>query len=71
MLVMAVLKHDVLMLLIFKKYKKHLPEGLKWKKLTSLVMIEMIREGADFRTTDMRFYISSCLPTISCSTFRR
>lgn len=46
----------------FKKYKKHMPEGLKWKKLTSLVMVETIREGRDFKTTDMRFYISSCAP---------
>ena len=36
----------------FKKYKKHMPEGLKWKKLTSLVLVETIREGRDFRTTD-------------------
>jgi len=27
----------------FKKYKKHMPEGLKWKKLTSVVMVETIR----------------------------
>lgn len=46
----------------FKKYKKHMPEGLKWKKLTSIVMVETLREGGDFKTTDTRFYISSCLP---------
>lgn len=46
----------------FKKYKKHMPEGLKWKKLTTVVMIETIREGRDFKTMDMRFYISSCAP---------
>lgn len=46
----------------FKKYKKHMPEGLKWKKLTSLVMVETIRDGRDFRTMDTRFYISSCPP---------
>lgn len=46
----------------FKKYKKHMPEGLKWKKLTSVVMVETIREGRDFKTMDMRFYISSCAP---------
>lgn len=45
----------------FKKYKKHMPEGLKWKKLTSVVMVETIREGRDFKTFDTRFYISSCL----------
>ncbi|MBA2652638.1 MAG: ISAs1 family transposase [Tatlockia sp.] len=44
----------------FKKYKKHIPEGLKWKKLTSVVMVETIREGRDFKTFDTRFYISSC-----------
>lgn len=44
----------------FKKYKKHIPEGLKWKKLTSVVMVETIREGCDFKTFDTRFYISSC-----------
>ena len=44
----------------FKKYKKHMPEGMKWKKLTSLVMVETLREGRDFRTFDTRFYISSC-----------
>jgi predicted transposase YbfD/YdcC len=46
----------------FKKYKKNMPEGLKWKKLTSIVMVETLREGPKFRTTDTRFYISSCPP---------
>lgn len=46
----------------FKKYKKHMPEGVKWKKLTSLVMVETIREGRDFKTMDTRFYISSSAP---------
>jgi len=46
----------------FKKYKKHMPEGLKWKKLTTVVMVETLREGRDFRTFDTRFYISSCAP---------
>lgn len=44
----------------FKKYKKHMPEGMKWKKLTSVIMVESIREGRDFKTIDTRFYISSC-----------
>jgi predicted transposase YbfD/YdcC len=44
----------------FKKYKKHMPEGMKWKKLTSVIMVETIREGRDFKTVDIRFYISSC-----------
>lgn len=44
----------------FKKYKKHMPEGMKWKKLTSIIMVETIREGRDFKTFDTRFYISSC-----------
>lgn len=44
----------------FKKYKKHMPEGIKWKKLASLIMVETIREGRDFQTFDQRFYISSC-----------
>lgn len=46
----------------FKKYKKYIPEGLKWKKLTSVVMVETLREGPDFKTIDRRFYISSCAP---------
>jgi len=44
----------------FKKYKKHLPTGAKWKKLSSIVMIDTTREGRDFKTQDKRFYISSC-----------
>ena len=44
----------------YKKYKKHVPEGMKWKKLTSIVMVETIREGRNFKTEDTRFYISSC-----------
>lgn len=44
----------------FKKYKKHLPAGANWKKLTTIVMVETIREGSDFKTNDRRFYISSC-----------
>jgi len=44
----------------FKKYKKHIPEGIKWKKLTSVVMVETLREGHGFKTFDTRFYISSC-----------
>jgi predicted transposase YbfD/YdcC len=43
----------------FKTYKKHMPSGGQWKKLTSLVMVETIREGRDFKTKDQRFYISS------------
>ena len=46
----------------FKNYKKFMPEGEKWKKLTSIIMVETIREGRDFRTMDTRLYISSCLP---------
>jgi len=44
----------------FKKYKKHLPSGSQWKKLTSIIMIETTREARDFKTKDRRFYISSC-----------
>lgn len=44
----------------FKNYKKHFPSGTPWKKLTSIVMIETVREGYDFKTQDRRFYISSC-----------
>lgn len=47
----------------FKKYREHMPEGMKWKKLTSLVMVETSREGRDFKTFDTRFYISSCEPS--------
>jgi predicted transposase YbfD/YdcC len=39
-----------------------MPEGLKWKKLTSIIMVETLSEGHNFRTTDTRFYISSCQP---------
>lgn len=45
----------------FSKYKKHLPSGCQWKKLTSVVMIETIRKGRDFKTQDTRFYISSAV----------
>lgn len=44
----------------FKKYKKHLPSGSQWKKLTSVIMVETTREARDFKTKDRRFYISSC-----------
>jgi predicted transposase YbfD/YdcC len=44
----------------FNKYKKHLPTGDKWKKLTSVVVVETTREGRDFKTQDKRFYVSSC-----------
>ena len=44
----------------FKKYKKHLPSGSQWKKLTSVIMVETTREARDFKTKDKRFYISSC-----------
>lgn len=47
----------------FKKYRKHMPEGIKWKKLTSVVMVETSRDGRDFKTFDTRFYISSCEPS--------
>ena len=47
----------------FKKYKKHMPEGIKWKKLTSVVLVETIREGRDFKTFEQRFYISSSEPS--------
>ena len=46
-----------------KKYKNLFPGVAEWKKLTSLVMIESIREGNNFKTTDTRFYISSCRPS--------
>lgn len=46
-----------------KKYKKLFPTASEWKKLTSIVMIESEREGKDFKTTDTRFYISSCQPS--------
>lgn len=47
----------------FKKYKKYMTEGNKWKKLTSIIMVETFREGRDFKTSDTRFYISSCEPS--------
>lgn len=47
----------------FKKYKKYMTEGSKWKKLTSVIMVETLREGRDFKTSDIRFYISSCEPS--------
>jgi predicted transposase YbfD/YdcC len=46
----------------FKKYRQHMPEGSKWKKLTTVVMVDTSREGRDFKTFDSRFYISSCEP---------
>jgi predicted transposase YbfD/YdcC len=44
----------------FKKYKKILPSGLPWKKLTSVLMVETTREGQGIQTQDCRFYLSSC-----------
>ena len=41
----------------FKKYKKHLPSGSQWKKLTSVIMVETTREARDFKTKDRRFYM--------------
>jgi predicted transposase YbfD/YdcC len=46
-----------------KKYKKQFPTTVEWKKLTSIVMIESERYGANFNTKDTRFYISSCQPS--------
>lgn len=46
-----------------KKYKKQFQTATEWKKLTSIVMVESVREGADFKTEDTRFYISSCQPS--------
>lgn len=43
----------------FKTYKKSLPAGSQWKKLTSVVMVETTREAREFKTYDRRFYISS------------
>lgn len=47
----------------FDEYKKLIPSGLKWKKLAQIVMIESTRDGADFKTQDRRFYITSSLET--------
>jgi predicted transposase YbfD/YdcC len=47
----------------FKKYNKNMPEGIKWKKLNSVIMVETCREGRDFKTCETRFYISSCEPS--------
>jgi predicted transposase YbfD/YdcC len=47
----------------FEKYKKHVPSGAVWKKLTSLIMVETTRDGQGFKTQDRRFYISSCEPS--------
>ena len=56
---MVELRLDGLMLLTFKKCKKHFPSGNQWKKLTRVVMVETTREAPDFSTQDRRFYISS------------
>lgn len=47
----------------FSKHKKHIPSGLKWKKLSQIVMIESVREGKAFKTQDRRFYITSSQAT--------
>ena len=57
---MVELRLDGLMLLTFKKCKKHFPSGNQWKKLTRVVIVETTREAPDFSTQDRRFYISSC-----------
>lgn len=46
-----------------QKYKNHFPTVKEWKKLTTVVMVESVREGNDFKTNDTRFYISSCKPS--------
>jgi len=43
-----------------KMYKKQFPTAVDWKKLTSIVMIKSTREGSNVKTSDRRFYISSC-----------
>lgn len=43
----------------YNNYKKNIPSGMQWKKLTHIIMIESIREGRDIKTQDTRFYISS------------
>ena len=40
-------------------YHKQLPSAKKWKKLKNIVMIDSTREGRDFKTQDIRFYITS------------
>ena len=57
---MVELRLDGLMLLTFKKCKKHFPSGNQWKKTTRVVMVETTREAPDFSTQERRFYISSC-----------
>jgi len=47
----------------FEQYKHDIPSGLKWKKLAQIVMIESVREGANFKTQEKRFYITSSLET--------
>lgn len=46
-----------------KKYKKQFQTVAEWKKLTSIVMVESVREGSNFKTEDTRYYISSCQPS--------
>lgn len=45
----------------FNAYKEHIPSGDKWKKLSQVMMIESKREGSNFTTEDVRFYITSSL----------
>ena len=47
----------------FEEYKKLIPSGLKWKKLAQIVTIEATRDGANFKTQEMRFYITSSIAT--------
>jgi hypothetical protein len=51
--------------LIINTAKKELNTN-KWKKLISIVMVEKIREGRDFKAFDKRFYISSCRAAFKC-----
>jgi len=46
-----------------KRYKKLFSTVHEWKKLNSIVMVESVREGSKFKTTETRFYISSCQPS--------
>ncbi len=45
-----------------KKYKKYFSTLSEWKKLTSIVMVESLREGKHFETKEVRFYICSAEP---------
>ena len=63
---MVELRLDGLMLLTFKKCKKHFPSGNQWKKLTRVVMVETTREGLILALKTDGFILALVMHLLSC-----